>query len=73
MASKIQKIGHGGQILQDRRTEEYFFGQVNYKPICLLCNRAVPKFKQYNIKRHYVTNHAQNMTNLKINLERTRL
>ena len=32
--------------------------QVNNKPICLICNRAVSKFKEYNTERHYVTNQA---------------
>ena len=32
--------------------------QVNNKTICLICNRAVSKFKEYNTERHYVTNQA---------------
>ena len=32
--------------------------QVSSKPICLICNNAVSSLKEYNIKCHYVTNHA---------------
>ena len=35
-----------------------FFVQVSSKPICLICNGEVSSLKEYNIKRHYVTNHA---------------
>ena len=32
--------------------------QVSSKPICLTCNNAVSSLKEYNIKRHCVTNRA---------------
>ena len=58
MASKKRKISDGGRIFQERWTEQYFFVQVSSKPICLICNGEVSSLKEYNIKRHYVTNHA---------------
>ena len=58
MANKKRKIIDCGRIFQDRWTEEYFFVQVNNQPICLICNKVVLEFKEYNIKRHYVTNHT---------------
>ena len=58
MASKKRKISDGGRTFQERWTEQYFFVQVSSKPICLICNNAVSSLKEYNIKRHYVTNHA---------------
>ena len=58
MASKKRKISDSGLIFQERWTEQYFFVQVSSKPICLICNDAISTLKEYNIKRHYVTNHA---------------
>ena len=58
MASKKRKISDGGRTFQERWTEQYFFVQVSSKQIFLICNNAVSSLKEYNIKRHYVTNHA---------------
>ena len=31
---------------------------IKTKPICLICNESVSVLKEYNIKRHYETKHA---------------
>ena len=46
-------------------SKNIFFVQVNNKPICLICNGAVLKFKKYNIKQQYVTNNAPKYDKLK--------
>ena len=73
MASKKQKISNGGQIFQERWTELYFFVEVNSKPICLICNGAVSSVKEYNIKRHYVTNHAATYDKFKDHFRRDKV
>ena len=37
---------------------DYFVQKNNNKPLCLICNENVAVMKEYNIKRHYVTKHA---------------
>ena len=46
------------QMISSQVPKKYFFVQVNNKPICLIRNRALSKFRKYNIKRCYATNHA---------------
>ena len=42
-----------------RKTSEYFFiKKADSRPLCLICNRIVNVNKQYNIKRHYDSKHA---------------
>ena len=73
MASKKEKIVDCGRILQDRLTEEYFCVQVNNKPICLICNKVVSQSKNIILNGTISPITHQSMTNLKINLEETRL
>ena len=37
---------------------DYFFTQINEKPVCLLCSESVSVMKEYNVRRHYVTKHS---------------
>ena len=39
-------------------TNNIFCARQSSKPICSICNNAVLSLKEYNIKQHYVTNHA---------------
>ena len=50
----------------DTQTSAEFSGQsgqniiyleVNAKPVCLICNQHVAVLKEYNIRRHYDTQH----------------
>ena len=73
MASKKQKIGDGGLIFQDRWTKEYFFVQVNNKPISLICNRAVSKYENKTLNGAILQIMQQSMKNLKITLEKDKI
>lgn len=55
---KKRRITEELRSFQDRWTINYFFVEIKTKPICLICNDAVSVLKEYNIKRHYETKHA---------------
>ena len=45
-------------------TTNFFFTEVKGKPVCLVCGEHVAVFKEYNLKRHYETKHAEKYKNL---------
>ncbi|XP_063989608.1 general transcription factor II-I repeat domain-containing protein 2-like [Diachasmimorpha longicaudata] len=55
---KKRKVTEELRSFQDRWTDNYFFVEFKTKPICLICNEYVSVMKEYNIKRHYETKHA---------------
>uniref|UniRef100_A0A6P7HAL3 General transcription factor II-I repeat domain-containing protein 2A-like n=1 Tax=Diabrotica virgifera virgifera TaxID=50390 RepID=A0A6P7HAL3_DIAVI len=55
---KKRKVAEELRSFQDRWTDTYFFVEFKTKPICLICNESVSVMKEYNIKRHYDTKHA---------------
>ena len=60
MSNRKRKASNANtnRIFQERWTYDYFFVDVKNKPICLICNQPVSEFKEYNIKRHYVSRHS---------------
>ena len=60
MSNRKRKASNANtnRIFQERWTYDYFFVDVENKPICLICNQPVSEFKEYNIKRHYVSRHS---------------
>ena len=60
MSNRKRKASNANtnRIFQERWTYDYFFVDVENKPICLICNKPVSEFKEYNIKRHYVSRHS---------------
>ena len=47
------------QKFNDKWTSEYFFMEnADSRPLCLICNQTVNVNKEYNIKRHYDSKHA---------------
>lgn len=59
MSSVKRKIGQEGRIFQEKWGYAYFFTSCNSVPICLICKQSVSVIKEYNIKRHYDTNHGK--------------
>jgi hypothetical protein len=57
MASKKRKVCDEGRVLKEVWTSEYFFIKSDGKPVCLICQRKVSVMKEYNIKRHYESEH----------------
>ena len=47
-------------------TNKYLFTVANLKMLCLVCQNVVPVSKEYNLRRHFETNHP-NLANLDIN------
>jgi hypothetical protein len=57
MASKKRKACDEGRVSEEDWTSEYFFIESDGKPVCLICQRTVSVMKEYNIKRHYKSEH----------------
>uniref|UniRef100_A0A3P9L8G5 SPIN-DOC-like zinc-finger domain-containing protein n=1 Tax=Oryzias latipes TaxID=8090 RepID=A0A3P9L8G5_ORYLA len=38
--------------------EDYFFAEISSKAVCLICQQSVAVLKEYNLRRHYETEHA---------------
>ena len=60
-ANKKTKLESENRALNDDWTLKYLFISPtipNSKPMCLLCNECVSSVKEYNVKRHFTTKHA---------------
>ncbi|KAL0146797.1 hypothetical protein M9458_057736 [Cirrhinus mrigala] len=56
-----RKVSSENRIFHDEWTENYAFilpSFINAKPTCLICNEVVSLCKEYNIRRHHETKHA---------------
>ena len=65
MASAIKKtkLGCENRSFNNDWILKYLFISPNLpnlpsKPMCLLCNECVSAVKEYNVKRHFTTKHA---------------
>lgn len=56
--SKKRKVDSEGRRFQDQWKSEYFFTELRNNCVCLICQETVAVFKEFNIKRHYQTKHA---------------
>ncbi|CAI9717817.1 Hypothetical predicted protein [Octopus vulgaris] len=56
--SKKRKIEEECRVFNENWTEKYFFTDVGVKAACLICSETVAVFKEYNLKRHFQTKHA---------------
>ena len=57
-ASKKRRIEDECRIFNTGWTKKYFFYDVKDKAVCLICHATVSVFKEYNLKRHFQTNHV---------------
>jgi hypothetical protein len=48
---KKRKLADENRMLQRKLTKEFFFGFVNGFAICVVCNKKISCFKEYNISR----------------------
>lgn len=62
--SKKRKVDTECRIFQEKWTSFYMFTEVNGKPVCLVCMRQVSVLKEYNIRRHYETQHGEKYNSL---------
>ncbi|XP_061641106.1 general transcription factor II-I repeat domain-containing protein 2-like [Phyllopteryx taeniolatus] len=56
--SKKRKVDSEGRRFQDKWKSEYFFTEFRNHCVCLICQETVAVFKEFNMKRHYQTEHA---------------
>ena len=55
---KKRKVDGECRVFKKSWTDEYFFVERKGIPTCLICCSTVSVFKEYNLKRHFETNHA---------------
>lgn len=56
--TKKRKVDSEGRRFKDKWKMEYFFTEIRNNCVCLICQETVAVFKEFNIKRHYQTKHA---------------
>ncbi|GAB1290249.1 General transcription factor II-I repeat domain-containing protein 2 [Apodemus speciosus] len=54
-----RKIDQEGRVFQEKWERAYFFVEVQSVPTCLICKQSVSVSKEYNLRRHYQTNHSR--------------
>ncbi|KAM4611569.1 general transcription factor II-I repeat domain-containing protein 2-like [Polymixia lowei] len=54
-----RKVDDEHRRFQDKWEKEYFFVEHRDTPTCLICAEKVAVNKEYNIRRHYSTRHAE--------------
>jgi len=59
MAYKKRKVDSECRLFKEEWTRKYFFTEYNCKTVCLICNEAVAVFKDFNLARHFNTNHSE--------------
>ena len=57
-AKKTRKVDSEGRRFQERWELQYFFTENQGNCVCLICKETVALFKDFNVKRHYQTKHA---------------
>src|SRR4029434_1864373 len=58
VASKKRKVDSEGRRFQEKWELQYFFTDTRGNCVCLICQETVALFKEFNVKRHYQTKHA---------------
>ena len=56
-AKKKRTLDEERRVFQEKWELQYFCTMVNGKIHCLVCNNSIATPKEYNLKRHYETNH----------------
>ncbi|CAK6444616.1 unnamed protein product [Pipistrellus nathusii] len=54
-----RKIDLEGRVFQEKWERAYFFVEVQNIPTCLICKQSMSVSKEYNLRRHYQTNHSK--------------
>ena len=54
-----RKVGDEHRQFQEKWEIQYFFVEHMSTPTCLICTEKVAVHKEYNLKRHYSTRHAE--------------
>lgn len=67
-SNKKRKIDKERRVFNEKWNYEYFFIEQNYFALCVICKEEVAVLKEYNIRRHFVTEHASTYNELSGNL-----
>ena len=60
--TRKRKVEEEMQKFNEKWTSEYFFSQnADSRPLCLICNQTLNVNKEYKIKRHYNSKHADSV------------
>lgn len=62
-AVKKRKVDSECRAFNKEWTSKYFVTNVGSKVICLICQKSIAVFKEYNISRHFSTKHANYAVN----------
>lgn len=54
-----RKVGDEHRLFQEKWEMQYFFVEHRSTPTCLICTEKVAVHKEYNLRRHYSTRHAE--------------
>uniref|UniRef100_A0A287DDH4 General transcription factor II-I repeat domain-containing protein 2B n=1 Tax=Ictidomys tridecemlineatus TaxID=43179 RepID=A0A287DDH4_ICTTR len=54
-----RKIDQEGRVFQEKWERAYFFVEEQSIPTCLICKQSMSVSKEYNLRRHYQTNHSK--------------
>ncbi len=57
-----RKVGDEHRQFQEKWEMECFFVDHRGTPTCLICTEKVAVYKEYNVRRHYSTRHAEEYT-----------
>ncbi|KFD60436.1 hypothetical protein M514_27393 [Trichuris suis] len=57
LGKRKRKLSEEGRVFQEKWELQYFCTVVNGRIHCLICSNSIATPKEYNLKRHYETNH----------------
>ena len=63
-AEKKRKVDSERRVFKKEWTTKYFFTEVGSTAVCPICQKSVAVVKEYNIRRHFDTNHANYRSSL---------
>ncbi|XP_041858599.1 general transcription factor II-I repeat domain-containing protein 2-like isoform X2 [Melanotaenia boesemani] len=64
----MSEMDRGRQWHTDKRKfkssweHEYFFTEIDFKAVCLICKQKIAVLKEYNLRRHYETRHFHQLS-----------
>lgn len=61
--SKKRKVDAECRLFQEKWSSSYLFTEFNGKAVCLVCLHQVAVLKEYNVRRHYESLHADKYNN----------
>lgn len=61
------------RAFKERRITNYYYIQSKDKTLYLICIKTISVFKEYNIKRHYVTKHKEKFDVLEGHLQENKI